>query len=243
MIKVKASSENLILALDGMDKFEVFNLINQLPKLRWVKVGLELFLSAGPEVVTNLKDQGLKVFLDLKFHDIPKTMACACKQAAKTGAELITVHACAGIDALKEANDAAVQGASEIGGRPPTLLAVTVLTSWNAQRLASELAINQPLEKRVELLAQIAIDSGIGGCVCSPLEVRALRNLSSDSFELVTPGIRSKGFDLGDQSRVMTPTEAINAGASRIVIGRPITNASNVIDAFNSFCKELENIN
>ena len=99
---MKNTSDNLILALDGIDKYEAFDLIDQLPKLRWVKVGLELFVSSGPEVVTDLKDKGLNVFLDLKFHDIPQTMACACKKASKTGSELISVHACAGIDALKE---------------------------------------------------------------------------------------------------------------------------------------------
>ena len=138
-------SDKLILALDGMDKSEVFCLINQLPDLKWVKVGLELFVSAGPEVVTFLKEKGVKVFLDLKFHDIPKTMSGACRQAAKTGAELISVHACAGIDALKEANASAIQGASEMGFPKPTLLAVTVLTSWESERFANELLITQPL--------------------------------------------------------------------------------------------------
>ena len=234
------SSDKLILALDGMDKFEVFDLIDQLPNLRWVKVGLELFLSGGPDVIFALKDKNIRVFLDLKFHDIPKTMSGACRQAAKIGVELISVHACAGKDALKEANAAAIQGAAEIGCPAPTLLAVTVLTSWDSKRLNSELVVNQSIQTRVELLAQLALDSGLGGCVCSPLEVTALRKLSPSPFELVTPGIRPAGFELGDQIRVMTPSEAIKAGASRIVIGRPITKAKVPVDAFNSVCKELE---
>ena len=167
-------SDKLILALDGMNQSEVFCLIHKLPDLRWVKVGLELFVSAGPEVVTFLKEKGIKVFLDLKFHDIPKTMSGACRQAGRTGAELITVHACAGIDALKEANASAIQGANEVGFGAPTLLAVTVLTSWEPMRFASELGIHQPLGERVELLADLAVDSGIGGCVCSPRELSFL---------------------------------------------------------------------
>ena len=132
----KKSADRLIVALDGMNQFEVFHLVDQLPNLKWVKVGLELFVNAGPEVVTSLRDRGVRVFLDLKFHDIPITMSGACRQAARTGAELITVHACAGIHALKEANIAAFQGAEEAGFPAPTLLGVTVLTSWNSKRLS-----------------------------------------------------------------------------------------------------------
>jgi len=239
---VNTPFDKLILALDGMNESEVFSLLDKLPDLIWVKVGLELFVSAGPEVVTRLKDKGMKVFLDLKFHDIPKTMSGACRQAAKSGAELISVHACAGIDALKEANASAVQGAFEIGYPSPTLLAVTVLTSWDDERFAKELLIDQSLEKRVQLLAQLAIDSGVGGCVCSPLEVRDLRTFAPRPFELITPGIRPKGLELSDQARVMTPYEAIEAGASRIVIGRPITKAIDPKNVFNTVCKEIEDV-
>ncbi len=235
------STEKLILALDGMDTTQALGLIKKLPNLRWVKVGLELFISAGPEVILVLRDAGLRVFLDLKFHDIPITMAAACKQAARLGAELITVHACAGINALKQANVAAFEGALEKGLPGPTLLAVTVLTSWDAKRFAGELLINQPLEKRVELLANLAQEAGLRGCVCSPLEVKALRNLIPKPFEFVTPGIRPKGFSLGDQLRVMSPIEAFNAGATRIVIGRPITRSNDPVGAFEGICRQLEN--
>ena len=211
----------------------------QLEGLRWVKVGLELFVQAGPQVVAQLREQGLRVFLDLKFHDIPATMAGACRRAAALGAELITVHACAGSDALKAAQAAAIEGAQAAGQPLPTLLAVTVLTSWQEQRLQQELAITQAIAERVSALAQLSATTGIGGCVCSPLEAAALRAQHPAPFALVTPGIRPKGAAVGDQARVMGPAEAIAAGASQLVIGRPITTAADPSAAFAACCAEL----
>jgi orotidine-5'-phosphate decarboxylase len=212
--------------------------------LRWVKVGLELFVQAGPGVVAQLRDQGLRVFLDLKFHDIPATMAGACRRAAALGAELITVHACAGSEALQAAQAAAVEaaaveGAQSAGLATPTLLAVTVLTSWEEQRLQRELLIGQGIAERVPALAQLAATAGIGGCVCSPLEAAALRAHHPEPFALVTPGIRPKGSEVGDQARVMGPAEAISAGASQLVIGRPITKAEDPSAAFAACCEEM----
>ncbi|MFM7436929.1 MAG: orotidine-5'-phosphate decarboxylase, partial [Vulcanococcus sp.] len=160
-------AERLIVALDGMGAEQALVLAAGLPQLRWVKVGLELFVAAGPPVVQRLRQQGLRVFLDLKFHDIPATMAGACRSAASLGAELITVHACAGAEALAAAQAAAVEGAAAAGLPAPTLLAVTVLTSWEQRRFAQQLAIAEPLEHYVPRLAQLAAQAGIGGCVCS----------------------------------------------------------------------------
>jgi orotidine-5'-phosphate decarboxylase len=210
-----------------------------IPELRWVKVGLELFNSAGPQVVHQLREQGKRVFLDLKFHDIPATMAGACRSAARLGVELMTVHACAGSEALRAAQAAAQQGAETEGLPSPTLLAVTVLTSWDAARFAKELAITEPVETYVERLARLAAAAGVGGCVCSPLEAAALRAAHPEPFALITPGIRPAGSASGDQARVMTPSEAIAAGASRLVIGRPITAAPNPAEAFAGCCAEL----
>ncbi|UPH91425.1 orotidine-5'-phosphate decarboxylase [Synechococcus sp. NB0720_010] len=207
--------------------------------LRWVKVGLELFVQAGPEVVAQLREQGLRVFLDLKFHDIPATMAGACRRAAGLGAELITVHACAGSEALQAAQAAAAEGAQAAGLAAPTLLAVTVLTSWEEQRLQRELAIRQDIAERVPALAALAAGAGIGGCVCSPLEAASLRAQHPEPFALVTPGIRPKGSAAGDQARVLGPAEAIAAGASQLVIGRPITKAEDPTLAFAACCAEL----
>ena len=233
------SAERIIVALDGMAPDQALAFSAQVEGLRWVKVGLELFVQAGPGIVRQLRDQGLRVFLDLKFHDIPATMAGACRRVAALGAELITVHACAGSEALQAAQAAAVDGALQAGLNAPTLLAVTVLTSWEEQRLQRELVISQGIAERVSALAQLSATAGIGGCVCSPLEASALRAQHPEPFALVTPGIRPKGSVTGDQARVMGPADAITAGASRLVIGRPITKADNSSAAFLACCAEL----
>ena len=232
-------ADQIIVALDGMGAGQALALAAAVPDLRWVKVGLELFVAGGPAVVQRLRDQGKRVFLDLKFHDIPATMAGACRSAARLGAELITVHACAGAEALAQAQAAAVESAAAAGLPAPTLLAVTVLTSWEPGRFAQDLAIAEPLADYVPRLAQLAAAAGIGGCVCSPLEVAQLRRAHPQPFALVTPGIRPSGAALGDQQRVMTPAQAMAAGASQLVIGRPITAAPDPAAAFAACCAEL----
>ena len=233
------AAEKIIVALDGMAPEQALEFAAGVEGLRWVKVGLELFVQAGPGVVARLREQGLRVFLDLKFHDIPATMAGACRRAAALGAELITVHACAGSEALQAAQAAAVEGAQNAGLATPTLLAVTVLTSWDEHRLQRELAMSQGIAERVPALAQLSASAGIGGCVCSPLEAAALRAQHPEPFALVTPGIRPKGAAVGDQARVMGPAEAIAAGASQLVIGRPITKVEDPSDAFAQCCAAL----
>ncbi len=237
---ISNSSERLILALDGMDKSEAFKLISQIPTLKWVKVGLELFITEGPQVVWDLRAKGLKVFLDLKLHDIPATMIAASKKAAQTGAELITVHACAGKESLLKANFAAKETAYKLGFQTPKLLAVTVLTSWDNETFSKDLRIDQPIDERVEVLAALAKDAGLAGCVCSAWELLNLRKLFPDEFELVTPGIRDHQDKSEDQIRVMSPSEAINGGASRIVVGRPITKSKKPFESFQYFCKEID---
>ncbi len=242
-MQVSQKTKNqLILALDGMNREEVFVLLAKIPDLLWVKVGLELFINSGPEILLELRDLGLKIFLDLKFHDIPVTMSAACRRAAKSGVELLTVHACAGSKALYMAKQGAEIGSAEVGLAPPTLLAVTILTSWDEISFGQELLINQPVAARVNYLTTLAAESGIDGVICSPLEVKLLRSNFPKPFELVTPGIRNADSDLNDQSRVMTPSEAIKAGASRLVIGRPITRAADPARAFQIFSSELESI-
>lgn len=233
------AADRLILALDGLTASEALELAGSLPGLRWVKVGLELFVSAGPAVVDQLRQRDLQVFLDLKFHDIPATMAGACSQAARLGAGLITVHAAAGHEALQAAQQAAVASAQAAGLEPPTLLAVTVLTSWDQRRLTAELAIEEPIGRYVPRLARLAVAAGLGGCVCSPHEVAALRAAHPRPFALVTPGIRPAGHDRGDQARVMTPAQALAAGASQLVIGRPITAAADPEAAWLACCREV----
>ena len=232
-------ADRIIVALDGMAPEQALVFAGQVEGLRWVKVGLELFVQAGPGVVGQLREKGLRVFLDLKFHDIPATMAGACRRASALGAELITVHACAGSEALKAAQAAAVEEAQDTGQPVPTLLAVTVLTSWDEQRMQQELAIGQRIGERVPALAQLSATAGIVGCVCSPLEASALRAQHPEPFALVTPGIRPKGSAVGDQARVMGPAEAMAAGASRLVIGRPITKAEDPSAVFGACCLEI----
>ncbi len=232
-------ADRIIVALDGMAPDQALAFADEVEGLRWVKVGLELFVQAGPGIVGQLREQDLRVFLDLKFHDIPATMAGACRRAAALGAELITVHACAGSEALQAAQAAAVEGAQSTGLPLPTLLAVTVLTSWDEQRLQRELAISQGIAERVPALAQLSASADIGGCVCSPLEAATLRAQHPEPFALVTPGIRPKGAAVGDQARVMGPAEAVADGASQLVIGRPITRAADPGVAFSVCCQEL----
>jgi orotidine-5'-phosphate decarboxylase len=232
-------ADRIILALDRPDADAALALARSIPELRWVKVGLELFSAAGPSVVARLRERGLQVFLDLKFHDIPATMAGACRSAAGLGAGLISVHACAGRQALQAAQEAAREAAATVGLEPPTLLAVTVLTSWDPGPFHSELAIEEPIERYVPRLAQLAAQAGIGGCVCSPLEVAALRRSHPHPFALVTPGIRPAGADAGDQRRLTTPGEAIAAGASQLVIGRPISAGDDPAARFAAICREL----
>ena len=235
----RPAAERIIVALDGMAPEQALAFSRSVEGLRWVKVGLELFVQAGPDVVAQLREQGLRVVLDLKFHDIPATMAGVCRRAAGLGAELITVHACAGSEALRAAQAAASEAAQAAGLASPTLLAVTVLTSWEEQRLQRELALSQTIAERVPSLAQLAASAGIGGCVCSPLEAASLRAQHPEPFALVTPGIRPKGTAVGDQARVLGPAEAIAAGASQLVIGRPITKAEDPSAAFAACCAEL----
>jgi orotidine-5'-phosphate decarboxylase len=232
-------ADRIILALDRPDADAALALARSIPDLRWVKVGLELFSAAGPSVVARLRERGLQVFLDLKFHDIPATMAGACRSAAGLGAALISVHACAGRQALQAAQEAAREAAATAGLEPPTLLAVTVLTSWDPGPFHSELAIEEPIERYVPRLAQLAAQAGIGGCVCSPLEVAALRRSHPHPFSLVTPGIRPAGAAAGDQRRLTTPGEAIAAGASQLVIGRPISAGDDPAARFAAICSEL----
>ena len=239
MKNLDSPCEKIIVALDGMNINNVYDLIEKIPEIIWVKVGLELFVSEGPDVMSLLRDKGKKIFLDLKFHDIPTTVARACFAASQTGAEFISLHTCVGMKALKMANEAAKEGAAKVNLTPPKLVGITVLTSWTQESFAKDLLINQPIEKRVEHLAEIASNSGLGGCVCSPMEVQFLRKIYPQSFDLITPGIRSMGSDVNDQSRVSDASEALKMGASKLVIGRAITQSSNAKDMFTSFCNKV----
>ena len=206
-------ADRIIVALDGMAPEQALAFAAQVDGLRWVKVGLELFVQAGPEVVAQLREQGLRVFLDLKFHDIPATMAGACRRAAALGAELITVHACAGSEALKAAQAAAVEGAQGAGQPAPTLAGGDGAHQLGGAAIATGTR-HCPGHRRTGA----GVGAAVGDfrhrrlCVCSPLEAAALRAQHPEPFALVTPGIRPKGAAVGDQARVMGPAEAIVIG-------------------------------
>ena len=239
MNNINNPSEKIIIALDGMNKDEVFNLLEKIPEVVWVKVGLELFVSEGSDIISVLKDKGKKIFLDLKFHDIPTTVARACFAASQTGAEFISLHTCAGMKALKMAKEAADEGAAKANLMPPKLLGITILTSWTQKSFGVDLLIDQSIDQRVKHLAEIASSSGLGGCVCSPREVQSLREIYPDTFELVTPGIRPLGSDFNDQSRISDASDAIKMGASKLVIGRAITQSNDPAYMFKSFCDKV----
>lgn len=212
------SDPRIIVALDFDNKDEAVALARKLdPQWCRLKVGLELFVSAGPDIVEKLAGLGFDVFLDLKFHDIPNTVAGACKAAASTGAWMINIHGLGG-----ERMMAAAREAIDSSAHKPYLIAVTILTSHTDSELSS-IGLSGTSADAVQRLAGMARDAGLDGVVCSPHEAGFLRKQAGNDFLLVTPGVRPIDADTGDQRRVMTPEQALSAGASYLVIGRPIT--------------------
>jgi orotidine-5'-phosphate decarboxylase len=213
--------DSLIVALDLPSAEAAMELVDQLQgNCRWFKVGMELYYAAGNSVVERLRDRGYQVFLDLKLHDIPNTVAGAVRSVARSGASLLTVHASGGAEMMQ----AAAQAATAPGA--PRLLAVTVLTSMDAAQLAA-VGVTDPPTAQVLRLARLAADAGIHGLVCSAEEVSAVRQAMGPDALLVVPGIRSAGpsATADDQRRIATPAEAMARGASMLVVGRPITQA------------------
>jgi orotidine-5'-phosphate decarboxylase len=235
----KSVAEKVIVPLDVPTEAEAIALVDRLPQVSFWKVGLELFVSSGPGILTALKQREKRIFLDLKLHDIPNTMAGSCRAAAKYGVDLLTVHATAGKTAL-EASQAAVEAGAIAAGLPaPKLIAVTLLTSLSSRMLAFELKVPLELPEYALQMALLARDSGLTGAVCSPQEAEQLRQTAGDDFLLVCPGVRPTWAETGDQQRAMTPAAALQAGASYLVIGRPITAASDPEAAFARICDEL----
>ncbi len=215
------AADRLIVALDFPSAAEALAQVERLDgQVRWFKVGLELYLAAGRSIVDGLTASGYNVFLDLKLHDIPNTVAAAVRMLAGSGASLLTVHAGGG-----EAMLAAAAEASAVLDGGPKLLAVTVLTSMNAPQLGGVGVQGSPAEQVVRL-GTLAMKAGMAGLVCSAEEAGALREKLGEEPLFVVPGIRPAGAALGDQQRVATPGEAMRAGASMLVVGRPITHAN-----------------
>ncbi len=228
------SDSKVIIALDypGVDQARSF--YKQIDSSRCrVKVGKELFTRAGPDFVRELVDAGFDVFLDLKFHDIPNTVAQACRAAAELGVWMLNVHAMGGrtmLEAAREAIDASAHS--------PLLIAVTILTSMKEADL-EEVGITATVAEQVQRLASLTKSCKLDGVVCSSHEVSRLNSTLGEDFCLVTPGIRPKGSETGDQKRIMTPKQAIDLGASYLVIGRPITQAKDPMAVLSAIEQEL----
>ncbi len=227
--------EHLIVALDVSTPSEATKIVQSIGESAGLyKVGKQLFTAVGPEIVRDLVASGKKVFLDLKFHDIPNTVAAAVRSASDLGVSMMTVHAAGGSKMLNAAVEAAASTA-----RPPLILAVTVLTSFTDQDL-QEVGFSGKTTDNVLRLASLAQAAGCGGVVSSVAEVKALRQLLGAGFAIVTPGIRPTGSAAGDQARIATPSAAIAAGVSHIVVGRPITDAKNPAQAVREIVSEIE---
>jgi orotidine-5'-phosphate decarboxylase len=226
--------DRLAVALDLPSEQEAMRLVDRLEgTCQWFKVGMELYYAAGNSIVQQLRDRGFNVFLDLKLHDIPNTVAGAVRSATRAGASLLTIHASGGAAMMS----AAAEAASAPGS--PRLLAVTVLTSMDANQLAG-IGITVSPAEQVFRLARLAQASGIDGMVCSAEEVATLRKETGPNTLLVIPGIRPAGSAVEDQRRIATPAQAIAHGASMLVVGRPITRATNPAEAAHAILEEIE---
>lgn len=212
----------IIVALDVPEMKAARRLISQLAgQVAAFKVGSELFTIAGPDLLREIRASSSSVFLDLKFHDIPNTVAKAVTAAVRLDVQMLTVHTSGGLQMLRAAEEAAQQTARELGRPAPLVLGVTVLTSLDSNELG-EIGFQANVARQVERLAQLAVKAGLRGLVCSPLEVVALRQLLPSAVQLVTPGIRGASDGVSDQKRTLSAPEAIAAGADWLVIGRPI---------------------
>lgn len=223
-------TSKIIVALDYEKESDALALVDQIdPNLCRLKVGKEMFTTLGMNFVKQLHQRNFDVFLDLKYHDIPNTVARAVRSAADLGVWMVDLHASGGLRMMEEAK----RILEPYGKDTPLLIAVTVLTSMEDLDLL-QIGINASPREQVLRLAHLTQRAGLDGVVCSPQEVEILRNACGEDFKLVTPGIRPIGADFGDQRRVMTPTAAIRAGSDYLVIGRPITKADNPVEVLRS---------
>lgn len=202
------------------------------------KIGLELFTAGGSEIVRSIQSIGKEIFLDLKFHDIPNTVAKAVANATRLNVQWMTIHCAGGPEMIKAAEASAQETASSLGIASPIVLGVTVLTSMDPSQL-NAIGVQNEVEDQVAILADMAVSSGLRGLVCSPLELKRLRGLLPQLVHLVTPGIRAQSDAMGDQKRTLGPQAAIEAGASRLVIGRPIYAAPDPAKAAKAIAESL----
>lgn len=229
----------IIAALDVPTTEQALKLAKEIaPVVGAFKIGGELFTSAGPDIVRRVRDMGAAVFLDLKFHDIPNTVAKAVASATRLDVQMLTIHTSGGLEMIRAAEESAQQTALQSGRNAPLVLGVTVLTSMDGNAL-SEIGCEPNVGRHVERLANLAVQAGLRGLVCSPLEITALRQILPGKIQLVTPGIRTGTEKVDDQKRTLTPREAMDAGANWLVIGRPIYAAENPRMAAEKILKSL----
>lgn len=237
---------DVIIACDFSSKRETMDFLEKFGKLRpFVKIGMELYYSEGPEMVKELKARGHKVFVDLKVHDIPNTAASAMRVLGGLGSDIVNVHA-AGTKRMMEAAKAGLEEGYESfcekegkKADKPLLIAVTQLTSTDEEAMQHDLLIEKPLVDVVKHYAKMTREAGLDGVVCSAQEAEGIHSVCGDDFVTVTPGIRFDDSQKGDQKRVMTPAEANKIGSDYIVVGRPITQAEDVVSAYERCCKEF----
>lgn len=226
----------LILALDLPDRESALKILDGLRgKLEWVKIGLQMYLKYGADFVREVSGMGFKIFLDLKLFDIPNTVASAVESVSALPVSMLTIHASGGREMMRRAVESAAERNPEL-----LILGVTVVTSFDADSLA-ETGVELEPEWQVEKLAKLAVDSGLKGLVCSPLEIEGLRSILPEDTVLVTPGIRPSGSSADEQKRIMTPADAARAGSDLIVVGRPILKAENPAFAVSKILEEIAN--
>jgi orotidine-5'-phosphate decarboxylase len=233
--------DRLILALDVDSEGEALGLVEELKdSVGMFKVGLQLFTGCGPDIVRKIVGRGGRVFLDLKYHDIPNTAAKASAEAVKLGVSIFNLHALGGLEMMKTAVASAQETAEKVGLPMPRMLAVTVLTSMDDKTLRRELKIARSLQREVCHLARLAQRAGMHGVVASPQEIKMLRRDIRGDFVVLTPGVRPAWAGMDDQKRTMTPSEAVAAGADYIVIGRPVLKAKDRREAVKKILDEID---
>lgn len=232
----QVNAKAVIVALDFPNAQSAIEFTQKFDQPIYVKIGMELFYAAGPSIVETIKKQGHKIFLDLKFHDIPNTVAGATRSCLELGANIMNLHAGGGSKMMLAAMEAVTQSTVK---EKPLLIAVTQLTSTNAEMLKEELLIETAMEETVLSYAENAKKCGLNGVVCSALEVRRIKDKLGEDFITVTPGIRPADGEIGDQARVVTPQMAREIGSDYIVVGRPITKASNPVEAYQQIKKDF----
>lgn len=230
---------DVIIACDFPNAEETLKFLDKFGETRpFVKIGMELFYGAGPDIVRQLRQRGHKIFLDLKLHDIPNTVKKAMKVLAAQDIDMVNVHAAGTVEMMRAAREGLEEGTPE-GRKRPILLAVTQLTSTSSEALKEQLLIDTPMDKTIAKYAQNAKEAGLDGVVCSPLEANIVKEACGKDFFTITPGIRYPNAQSDDQSRVTPPAKAREIGSDFIVVGRPVTAAEDPVAAYNRVCRDF----